>query len=105
MKKNNALRKTSLAKILPLVESLPQDDKFQLMQSLVTQFAWEQGLLLQTQSKSKVSHGQRMASVLQRMADRNALSHISDPVAWQKEIRKDRSLPDRLCSISPCEQA
>lgn len=46
-------------------------------------------------SKSEIKQGQRMASVLQRMADRNALSHISDPAAWQREIRKDRPLPGR----------
>ncbi len=95
MKKNNAYHTTSLAKILPLVESLPQADKFQLMQSLLTQLAWEQGLSLQMQSKSKISQGQQMAAVLQRMADRHALSHIDDPAAWQREIRKDRPLPGR----------
>ncbi len=36
-----------------------------------------------------------MAAVLQRMADRRALSHIDDPAAWQREIRKDRPLPGR----------
>ncbi len=86
---------TSLAKILPLVESLPQADKFQLMQSLLTQLAWEQGLSLQRQNNVKSNQGKRMAAVLQRMADRRALSHIDDPAAWQREIRKDRPLPDR----------
>jgi len=36
-----------------------------------------------------------MAAILQRMADRNALSQITDPVAWQREIRQDRSLAGR----------
>jgi len=39
--------------------------------------------------------GQRMASALQRMADRNALADIADPIAWQREIREDRPLPGR----------
>ena len=95
MKKSKKHRKASLATVLPLVESLPQADKFQLMQSLLTQLAWEQGLSLQAQSKPKSSQGRRMAAVLQRMADRNALSHIDDPAAWQREIRKDRPLPGR----------
>ena len=95
MKKSKQHHTTSLAKILPLVESLPQADKFQLMQSLLTQLAWEQGLFLQNQSKEKSSQGKRMAAVLQRMADRRALSHIDDPAAWQREIRKDRPLPGR----------
>ncbi|MCI5145993.1 MAG: hypothetical protein D3923_10800 [Candidatus Electrothrix sp. AR3] len=95
MKKNKEQHTTSLARILPLVESLPQADKFQLMQSLLTQLAWEQGLSLQRRNKVKSSQGKRMAAVLQRMADRHALSHIDDPAAWQREVRKDRPLPGR----------
>lgn len=95
MKKSKEQHNASLAKILPLVESLPQADKFQLMQSLLTQLAWEQGLSLQRENKVKSSQGKRMAAVLQRMADRNALSHIDDPIAWQQETRKDRPLPGR----------
>lgn len=85
----------SLVKIIPLVESLPLAEKFQLMQLLLTYLAWEGGLPLHVQNKPKIKQGQRMASVLQRMADRNALSHISDPASWQREIRKDRPLPGR----------
>jgi hypothetical protein len=47
------------------------------------------------QNKVKSSQGKRMATVLQRMADRHALSHIDDPIAWQQETRKDRPLPGR----------
>lgn len=39
--------------------------------------------------------GRRMAAVLRRMANRNALAHIADPVEWQREIREDRPLRDR----------
>lgn len=41
------------------------------------------------------SRGRRMAEALQRLAANNALSQIRDPVKWQREIRKDRPLPDR----------
>ncbi|MCK5666283.1 MAG: hypothetical protein KAI17_22485 [Thiotrichaceae bacterium] len=85
----------SIAKILPLVESLPHSDKFQLMQSLLTQLAREEGVSLKVLAKPKINQGQRMAAILQRMADRQALSHIVDPVAWQREIREDRPLPGR----------
>ncbi|OUD15055.1 hypothetical protein [Thioflexithrix psekupsensis] len=85
----------SMAKILPLIETLPHSDKFQLMQILLTQLAKEDGLSLQVPNSPTVNQGQRMASILQRMADRNALSDIVDPVAWQREIREDRSLPGR----------
>lgn len=84
----------SIAKILPLVEALPHSDKFQLMQILLTQLAREEGLSLQVPTTQK-NQGQLMAAILQRMADRNALSHIADPVAWQKEMRQDRPLPGR----------
>ena len=85
----------SIAKILPLVEALPQSDKFQLIQVLMTQLADEEGLDLQAPATPKLNQGQHMAAILQRMADRNALFHIVDPVAWQQEIRKDRPLPGR----------
>ncbi len=85
----------SIAKLLPLVEALPHSDKFQLMQALLIQLAREEGLSLQESATPKINQGQRMAAILQRMADRNALSHITDPVAWQREIRKDRPLPGR----------
>ncbi|MCB2263932.1 MAG: hypothetical protein LGR52_13515 [Candidatus Thiosymbion ectosymbiont of Robbea hypermnestra] len=85
----------SITEILPLVEALPHSDKLQLMQALLTQLAWEEGVSLQVQAKLKTNEGQRMATILQHMADRQALSHIIDPVAWQKNIREDRPLPGR----------
>jgi hypothetical protein len=78
----------SLTKIIPLVESLPLAEKFQLMQILLTYLACEKGFSLHVQDKPKIKQGQRMA-------DRGALSHISEPTAWQREIRKDRPLPSR----------
>ena len=95
MEKAQKNPKMSLGKILPLVESLPQADKFHLMQSLLTQLAWEQGISRQMQEETESGRGRRMAAVLQRMADRGALAHIDDPAAWQREIRKDRPLPGR----------
>lgn len=41
------------------------------------------------------TQGLRMAKALERLAAANALSQIQDPVKWQREIRKDRPLPDR----------
>lgn len=85
----------SLTKIIPLAEALPHADKFHLIQLLLNQIALEEGVFLQTQNEAKSSQGQRMASILQRMADRNALPEIADPAAWQREIHKDRALPGR----------
>ena len=38
---------------------------------------------------------QRMAEALEKLAASDAFSEISDPVEWQREIRKDRPLPGR----------
>ena len=38
---------------------------------------------------SPVSH------LFQELADMGAFAEIDDPVAWQREIRRDRPLPDR----------
>lgn len=37
----------------------------------------------------------RMAEALEKLAASDAFSEISDPVEWQREIRKDRPLPGR----------
>jgi hypothetical protein len=36
-----------------------------------------------------------MAEALENLAALDAFSEISDPVEWQREIRKDRPLPGR----------
>ena len=38
--------------------------------------------------------GQQMADALSKLAEHGAFSEIEDPSAWQREIRRDRSLPD-----------
>jgi hypothetical protein len=42
-----------------------------------------------------VSRGQRMAAALEKLAAVFSLEGISDPAAWEREIRQDRALPDR----------
>jgi hypothetical protein len=39
--------------------------------------------------------GARMAAALEKLAALNAFADITDPVAWQREQRKDRDLPGR----------
>ena len=34
-------------------------------------------------------------AMLEILADKGTFDHIEDPVAWQREIRKDRPLPFR----------
>jgi len=45
-------------------------------------------------SQSKVNRRRAVAS-LQAIADRGGIESIPDPLKWQREIRKDRSLPGR----------
>mgnify|MGYP007051745952 CR=1 FL=1 len=38
---------------------------------------------------------ERARAALQRLVERGGIEGISDPVAWQREQRQDRSLPGR----------
>jgi hypothetical protein len=39
--------------------------------------------------------GPRMAAALEKLAASRGVASIEDPVAWQREIRRDRPLPGR----------
>jgi hypothetical protein len=41
------------------------------------------------------AQGQRMAAALEQLAAANSLAELDDPVAWEREIRRDRPLPGR----------
>lgn len=84
----------SFQEILPLVNLLPHHEKFQLVQLLLTQLAQEEGITLISQQLVDDS-GKKVAAILQRMAERQALSEIVDPVVWQRELRQDRPLLGR----------
>lgn len=52
--------------------------------------------LLQPESEDeRRARGRRAAAALERLAKAGAFDEIEDPVAWQREIRKDRPLPGR----------
>ena len=46
-------------------------------------------------SEDSQLEGKSTFELLQALADMGAFADIEDPVAWQREIRKDRSLPFR----------
>jgi len=52
-------------------------------------------ILEEYSSLDSESRGQKMAQVLEKLAAGNAFCQVSDPVEWQREVRQDRSLPDR----------
>jgi hypothetical protein len=41
------------------------------------------------------SRGEEMAATLDKLADNGAISDITDPIAWQRDLRQDRPLPGR----------
>jgi hypothetical protein len=57
-------------------------------------------LFLQQRVRSEPISGeegraQRIRAALNTLAELNTFAQISDPVAWQKEVRQDRKLPGR----------
>lgn len=45
--------------------------------------------------EERAARGKRMRELLEKLAETNPFAEITDPVAWQREIRKDRPLPGR----------
>lgn len=41
------------------------------------------------------NRGREMAEALAELARRGTFADITDPVAWQREVRSERALPDR----------
>ena len=39
------------------------------------------------------SRGDEMAAILEKLSESEAVSEITDPVAWQRDLRQDRPLP------------
>jgi TPP-dependent 2-oxoacid decarboxylase len=62
---------------------------------LIQQIAEKMGV--QSESQEKTTHnGEKMAKALEELAENVDVSQIiPDPVAWQREQRKDRKLPGR----------
>ena len=46
-------------------------------------------------ASSQLQRGAAMSAALEALAARNSLADIADPVAWQREQRTERSLPER----------
>ena len=52
-------------------------------------------LLEEPDSVTPSNRGRLMAEILAELAQRETFSEISDPVAWQRDLRSERVLPDR----------
>jgi len=46
-------------------------------------------------ARREANAGERMAAALGKLAASRAVDSIEDPVAWQREVRRDRTLPGR----------
>ena len=55
---------------------------------------WEEPWGKRRVGKDK-ENGEKLAELFGKLADKGAFSDIDDPVAWQRELRKDRPLPGR----------
>jgi hypothetical protein len=51
--------------------------------------------LLERASVAETDRGQQMAAALEALAALGGLSGITDPAAWEREVRQDRPLPGR----------
>ena len=47
------------------------------------------------ESQKTERNGSRLADLMSEASTKDLFSHIEDPAAWQRKIRKDRSLPNR----------
>ena len=52
-------------------------------------------ILEENERESSTDRGQVMAESLAKLAQRGTFAEIADPVAWQREVRSERTLPDR----------
>ena len=79
--------------ILEDVESLPE--QFQAEALDFVQFLKKKISQKEKNHKTEETNGTRLAKLMAEASKKNLFSDIKDPVAWQREIRKDRPLPGR----------
>lgn len=54
--------------------------------------------ILNEEPSSATQQGKRMAEALETLAQARVLADVNEPVAWQREQRQDRPLPERDAS-------
>lgn len=52
-------------------------------------------ILMQNAPNGPGTRGGAMADALEDLARMGGLPSITDPIAWQRDVREDRSLPER----------
>ena len=73
-------------------DEIPLELEKDAKQNIIVIFQENSGIIIQESNKSD---NIKLKNLLEKLALANKNSNITDPVKWQKEIRKDRSLPGR----------
>ncbi len=79
--------------ILENVSTLPnemQQEALDFIQMLKRQLPQSNSLL-----STNVANGKQIAEIMEKIANRGTAFQQVDPIAWQKEVRQDRPLPNR----------
>lgn len=87
--------------MLPTYPAILRDNRLEWVGDMPSNLPPGQGVQVHVTLLDKVlvlaaaAQGQRMADALLKLADSQALQNINDSVAWERETRQDRALPDR----------
>ncbi|MBF0220343.1 MAG: hypothetical protein HQL49_12570 [Gammaproteobacteria bacterium] len=87
----------NVEQVLPMVQQLRHHEKLELVHRLINLIDEESQQSEQVVANpDKEPNGAKIAKLMAEIAARGtAFQDIDDPVAWQREIRKDRPLPGR----------
>ena len=83
---------TLLEQIEQQLSTLPPEKQNEVLDFIVFLRARSQK---STTAVSDKERGKRIKASFQQLAKMKAFSEIADPVQWQRETRRDRSLPGR----------
>jgi hypothetical protein len=83
---------TLLEQIKQQLLTLPPEKQSEVLDFIVFLKARSQATVAVASDKER---GKRIRASFQQLAKMKAFSGIHDPVQWQREIRRDRSLPGR----------
>jgi hypothetical protein len=83
---------TLLEQIEQQLSTLPPEKQYEVLDFIAFLRARSQ---ISPTAVSDKERGKRIKAAFQRLAKMKAFSEIADPVQWQRETRRDRSLPGR----------
>ena len=84
---------TLLQQIQNQIQQLPLEKQGEVLD--FAKFLQERAKKIQPASSSDAERKKRLRKAFAALAEMKTFAGISDPVEWQKQIRKDRRLPGR----------